>query len=198
MWRHNGLFWPCCDRSLIWPLQKQAAGDAGDVENLPGHDYHSKCILAFLQTERSVKPPTVSSKSYTTSTDGCKDAGLGGFDEWKGRLERRAERQGTMYSCRETAVAEEWNDTDAAGKQSGSPWTLLQWLPLFLWVITSKKHTILEQTWANYGPGCVCGRSSFLILLAELREITIIQVNIICPYFINFITFQERAKHNGP
>lgn len=138
MWLHNGLFWPCCDQSLIWPLQKQAAGDTRDVENLPGHDYHSKCILAFLQTKGSVNPHTVSSNSYITSTDRCRDAGLGGFDKRKGRLKRRAERQSTMYSCLDTAATKVLNYIDAVEKQSRSLWSLFQRLLLLL--LVKHKH----------------------------------------------------------
>lgn len=51
---HNGLFWPWCDQSLIWPLQIQAAEDTGDTEILAGQDWDSRCTEAFFIMERSV------------------------------------------------------------------------------------------------------------------------------------------------
>lgn len=102
--------------ALLWPDSYLTFTETGCGRHRrrgepPGARLPQQMYISFLPNGEVHEPSytqSVSSNSYIiviTSTDKCEDAGLGGFDEWKGRLEwegvceRRAERRSTMCLC---------------------------------------------------------------------------------------------------
>lgn len=49
----------------------------------------------------------------------------------------------------------------------------------------------LNQAWANYGPGTLCGQLSFLISPSKLEEMILIVSNKIAVCHPNFFVFKE-------